>query len=56
MGGGRREADQEVPMLQKVPRWVVIATGLALPAIAFAAANAPSVCPSWCTALFGCGG
>lgn len=44
-------------MFQKVPRWLVIAGGVLVPAIAFAAAAAPTdVCGSWCSLLFGCGG
>ncbi|MEZ4236670.1 MAG: hypothetical protein R3F59_11050 [Myxococcota bacterium] len=42
-------------MTQKLPRWLLIAAGLSIPAAAFAAAAAPSgFCPL--AALFGCCG
>ena len=41
----------------KIPRWLMIAGGVLLPAVAFAAAAAPTgFCSSWCGAIFGCGG
>lgn len=48
---------REVKMLQKVPRWMLIAGGVLVPAVALAASALPTdACGGWCSLLFGCGG